>query len=244
MEDQHLVHREGRSSHRDWDRRVSISVRKSSSRTLKVSPEGKRWHFQIHGKKTGRKRKNKPTLTSLPFCWAVFHREPNLKPRVTSGAVHRVGLTKMWGLVVMCYCLYSGRESFWKVGVLIKQCWLKLRILHWKSLMIWDHEVSIGIFGAQARFSNLARWGGSRHCEIFKVVWERGEWVQFSSVQFSLSVESSSLYPMDCSTHQASLSITNSRSLLKLMSIQLNVSWTNNTFMYSPLLFQVFIMML
>ena len=40
------------------------------------------------------------------------------------------------------------------------------------------------------------------------------------SVQFSHSVMSNSLWPMDCST-QVSLSITNSGSLLKLMAIEL-----------------------
>ena len=42
----------------------------------------------------------------------------------------------------------------------------------------------------------------------------------FSSVQFSCSIVSDSLRPHGIATHQASLSITNSRSLLKLMPIE------------------------
>ena len=50
---------------------------------------------------------------------------------------------------------------------------------------------------------------------------EDGAYIQFSSVQFSRSVVSNSLQPPWISACQASLSITNSRSLLKLMSIEL-----------------------
>ena len=46
-------------------------------------------------------------------------------------------------------------------------------------------------------------------------------WSQFSSVQFSCSVVSDSLWPPWTAARQASLSITSSRSLLKLMSIEL-----------------------
>ena len=44
--------------------------------------------------------------------------------------------------------------------------------------------------------------------------------IQFSSVQFSHSVVSDPLQPHESAARQASLSITNSQSLLKLMSIQ------------------------
>ena len=47
-----------------------------------------------------------------------------------------------------------------------------------------------------------------------------GENVSLPSVQFSHSVTSDSLQPPWTAPHQASLSITNSRSLLKLMSIE------------------------
>ena len=47
--------------------------------------------------------------------------------------------------------------------------------------------------------------------------WNQGN--SFSSVHFSRSVVSDSLRPQGPAAHQASLSITNSRSLLKLMSI-------------------------
>ena len=43
---------------------------------------------------------------------------------------------------------------------------------------------------------------------------------QFSSVQFSHSVVSDSLWPRELAARQASLSITNSQSLLKLMAIE------------------------
>ena len=58
---------------------------------------------------------------------------------------------------------------------------------------------------------------------------------QFSSVQFSHSVVSDSATPRTV-THQASLSITNSRSLLKLMSIEL-VMPPNHLILCHPLLF-------
>ena len=56
-----------------------------------------------------------------------------------------------------------------------------------------------------------------------------------TSVQFSRSVMSDFLQPMDCSTLQASLSITNSQSLLKLMSIGLVMS-SNHLILCHPLL--------
>ena len=60
--------------------------------------------------------------------------------------------------------------------------------------------------------------------------------VQFSSVQFSRSVVSDSLQPPGRQhTRQASLSITNSRSLLKLMSIE-SVMPTNHLILCRPLL--------
>ena len=58
--------------------------------------------------------------------------------------------------------------------------------------------------------------------KLWQLVMDRESWhaaVQFSSVQFSRSVMSDSLRPIDCST-QASLSITNYWSLLKFMSIE------------------------
>ena len=57
-----------------------------------------------------------------------------------------------------------------------------------------------------------------------------------SSVQFSCSVVSDSLYPMDCSM-PGSPSITNSWSLLKLMSIEL-VMPSNHLILCHPLLFR------
>ena len=56
----------------------------------------------------------------------------------------------------------------------------------------------------------------------------------FSSVQFSCSVVYNILRPMDCST-PGSLSITNSRSLLKLMSIE-SLMPSNHVILYHPLL--------
>ena len=56
----------------------------------------------------------------------------------------------------------------------------------------------------------------------------------FSSIQFSHSVMSDSLEPMDCS-NQASLFITNSQSLLKHMSIDL-VTPPNHLILCCPLL--------
>ena len=57
----------------------------------------------------------------------------------------------------------------------------------------------------------------------------------FSSVQFSHSVMSDSLQPHGLQHNQASLSITNSRSLLKLMSIEL-VMPSNHLILCCPLL--------
>ena len=61
-------------------------------------------------------------------------------------------------------------------------------------------------------------------------------WYKCKSVQFSSVAPSyrTLCYPMDCST-QASLSITNSRSLLKLMSIRL-VMQSNHLLLCHPLL--------
>ena len=56
-----------------------------------------------------------------------------------------------------------------------------------------------------------------------------------SSVQFSRSVVSDSLRPPWTAAHQASLSITNSQSLLKLMSIEL-VMPSNHLILCQPLL--------
>ena len=60
-------------------------------------------------------------------------------------------------------------------------------------------------------------------------------WSQFSSVQFSCSVVSDSLWPPWTAARQASLSITNSWSLLKLMSIDV-VMPSNNLILYHPFL--------
>ena len=58
---------------------------------------------------------------------------------------------------------------------------------------------------------------------------------RFSSFQFSCSVMSDSLRPPWTATHQASLSITNSQSLLKFMFIE-SVMPSNHLILYSPLL--------
>ena len=68
---------------------------------------------------------------------------------------------------------------------------------------------------------------------VLVVVWFSS--VQFSSIQFGRSVMSDSLRPHE-SVHQASLSITNSRSLLKVMSIKL-VMASNHLILCHPLLF-------
>ena len=57
----------------------------------------------------------------------------------------------------------------------------------------------------------------------------------FDSVQFSRSVVSYCLPPLWTAAHQASLSITNSQSLLKLMSIELVMS-SNHLILCCPLL--------
>ena len=59
------------------------------------------------------------------------------------------------------------------------------------------------------------------------------DWTRLSSVQFSHSVVSDSLWPHEA--RQASLSITNSRSLPKLMSIE-SVMTSNHLFLCRPLL--------
>ena len=56
-----------------------------------------------------------------------------------------------------------------------------------------------------------------------------------SSVQFSRSVVSDSLWSHGTAAHQASLSITNSQSLLKLMSME-SVMPSNHLILYCPLL--------
>ena len=62
-------------------------------------------------------------------------------------------------------------------------------------------------------------------------------WIlSFSSVQFSRLVVSDSLQPQWTAAHQSSLSITNSQSLLKLMSIE-SVMPFNYLILYRPLLF-------
>ena len=58
---------------------------------------------------------------------------------------------------------------------------------------------------------------------------------QFSSIQFSHSVVSDSLWPPWAAAPQASLSITNSYGLLKLMSIE-SVMTSNHLILYCPLL--------
>ena len=58
----------------------------------------------------------------------------------------------------------------------------------------------------------------------------------FSSVQFSWSIMPDSLRPQGLAAHQASLSITNSQSLLKLMSIE-SVMPSNHLILCHPLLF-------
>ena len=58
---------------------------------------------------------------------------------------------------------------------------------------------------------------------------------QFSSVQFSRSVASDSLQPYWTAARQASMSITNTQSLLKLMSIEL-VMPSNHLILCHPLL--------
>ena len=63
-----------------------------------------------------------------------------------------------------------------------------------------------------------------------------GKPIKWSSVQFSRSVVSDSLWPPWTEAHQASLSITNSRSLLKLMSIEM-VMPSNHHILCCPLLF-------
>ena len=60
--------------------------------------------------------------------------------------------------------------------------------------------------------------------------------VSFGSVQFSCSVMSNSLWPHEFAACQASLSITNSRSLLKLMSIK-SVMPSSHLILCRPLLF-------
>ena len=65
-----------------------------------------------------------------------------------------------------------------------------------------------------------------------KISWT---WINFCSVQFSHSVVSDCLQPPWTAEHQASLSITNSRSLLKLMPIE-SVMPSNHLILCHPLL--------
>ena len=60
--------------------------------------------------------------------------------------------------------------------------------------------------------------------------------LEFSSVHFSHSVTSNSLWPHGRQAHQASLSITYSQSLLKLMSIESEMP-TNHLILCHPFLF-------
>ena len=70
------------------------------------------------------------------------------------------------------------------------------------------------------------------HCEVlWRVFKPRGE----ASVQFSCSVVSDSLQTPRTAAHQASLSITNSWSLLKLMTIE-SVMPSNHLILWHPLL--------
>ena len=64
----------------------------------------------------------------------------------------------------------------------------------------------------------LKKYKGDSDLEVFMFA----IWVQFSSVQFSRSVMSNSATPWTAA-HQASLSITNSQSLLKFMSKNLYI---------------------
>ena len=64
----------------------------------------------------------------------------------------------------------------------------------------------------------LKKYKGDSDLEVFMFA----IWVQFGSVQFSRSVMSNSATPWTAA-HQASLSITNSQSLLKFMSKNLYI---------------------
>ena len=71
----------------------------------------------------------------------------------------------------------------------------------------------------------IGRWiGKERRCGVC-----------VCSVQFSCSVMPNSLWPIDCAAHQTSLSITNSWSLLKPMSID-SVMPSNHLILCHPLL--------
>ena len=74
-------------------------------------------------------------------------------------------------------------------------------------------------------------WGKERVGRIERIAWKH---MHFSSVQFSHSVMSDSVTPWTAA-HQASLSITNSRSLLKLMSVE-SVMRSNHLILCRPLL--------
>ena len=74
----------------------------------------------------------------------------------------------------------------------------------------------------------------SQHCSCVSLLEELNSEKYFSSVQFSHSIVSHSLQPWTAAS-QASLSITNSRSLLKLMSSE-TVMPSNHLILCCPLL--------
>ena len=75
---------------------------------------------------------------------------------------------------------------------------------------------------------------GFNFWEAFKILFKEERNILNLSVQFSHTVMSNSVTPWTAAC-QASLSTTNSRSLLKLMSIEL-VMLSNHLFLYHPLL--------
>ena len=129
----------------------------------------------------------------------------------------------------------------------------KLQNCDW-NLVAWNvgDLVSIpglGRFPVPATYSSILAWRIPLTEEAVR--WQfmgsqrvRHNWATFtfkslaqnlnSSVQFSRSVVSNSLWPHDAA-HQASLSITNSQSLLKLMSIE-SVMPSNHLIFCRPLL--------
>ena len=84
----------------------------------------------------------------------------------------------------------------------------------------------------------MASWGEGSHISVERGWWYHRIskcWNKTSSVQFSPSVVSDSLWPPWTTARQASLSITNSRSSPKLMSIE-SVMPPNHLILYCPLL--------
>ena len=73
------------------------------------------------------------------------------------------------------------------------------------------------------------------HISPHTILSPRANFLQFSSVHFSCSVVSNSLPPSWTAAHEPSLSITNSQSLLKLMSIE-SVMPSNHLILCCPLL--------